>query len=92
MLALLLVGLPVSLLQGNALKNVLLGFANAMAAIGFAMFGPVEWSAVVPLAAGLLLGAWTGPVVARRLPTTLLRVGIATAGMGLAVSLAIQAY
>ena len=92
MLALLLVGLPLSLLQSNALKNVLLGLANAVAAVGFAVFGPVEWWAVLPLAAGLLLGAWTGPVVARRLPAGLLRVGIAIAGLGLAVSLALQAY
>jgi uncharacterized membrane protein YfcA len=92
MLALLLIGLPVSLLQGNALKNVLLGLANAMAAVGFAIFGPVDWAAVLPLAAGLLLGAWTGPAVARRVPTALLRTGIALAGMGLAVVLGIQAY
>jgi uncharacterized protein len=92
MLALLLVGLPVSLLQGNALKNVLLGLANAMAAVGFAMFGPVDWAAVLPLAAGLLLGAFTGPAIARRVPTGLLRTGIAIAGMGLAVALGMQAY
>ncbi|MDT7651793.1 MAG: uncharacterized protein QOI36_3199 [Pseudonocardiales bacterium] len=92
MLALLLVGLPVSLLQGNALKNVLLGLANAIAAVGFAVFGPVEWSAVLPLAVGLLAGAWTGPVVARRLPTAVLRIGIAIAGMVLAVTLGVQAY
>ena len=38
LLALLLVALPVSLLQGNAIKNVLLGLSNAVAAIGFAVF------------------------------------------------------
>jgi uncharacterized membrane protein YfcA len=92
MLALLLIGLPVSLLQGNALKNVLLGLANAIAAVGFALFGPVEWWAVLPLAVGLLVGAWTGPAVARRLPTALLRTGIALAGLGLAVVLAVRAY
>jgi uncharacterized membrane protein YfcA len=92
MLALLLIGLPVSLLQGNALKTVLLGLANAVAAVGFAVFGPVEWWAVLPLAAGLLVGAWSGPALARRLPTGLLRTGIALAGLGLAVSLAAQAY
>jgi uncharacterized membrane protein YfcA len=92
MLALLLVGLPVSLLQGNALKNVLLGLANAIAAVGFAVFGPVEWWAVLPLAVGLLVGAWTGPAVARRLPTAALRIGIGLAGIGLAVTLAVRAY
>src|SRR3954447_24002161 len=43
MLALIMIGLPVSLLQGNALKSVLLGLANAVAAVGFAVFGPVQW-------------------------------------------------
>ena len=92
MLALLLVGLPVSLLQGNALKNVLLGLSNAIAAIGFAVLADVRWWAVVPLAAGLFAGAWMGPAVARRLPTTLLRIAIAVAGLGLAVVLAVQAW
>lgn len=92
MLALILVGLPVSLLQGNALKNVLLGLANAVAAVGFAVFASVAWWAVLPLAAGLLVGAWLGPALARRLPTAVLRTGIALAGLGLAVALAVQAY
>lgn len=92
MLAVLLMGLPVSLLRGNALKNVLLGLANAAAAVGFAVLGPVHWWAVLPLAMGLVVGAWTGPALARRLPAALLRTGIALAGLGLAVALAVQAY
>jgi uncharacterized membrane protein YfcA len=92
MLALVLVGLPVSLLQGNALKTMLLGLANLVAALGFAAFGPVEWWAVPPMAAGLLVGAWCGPALARRLPTAVLRTGIAVAGLGLAVSLALRSW
>lgn len=92
LLALLLVALPVSLLQGNAIKNVLLGVSNAVAAIGFALFAPVDWWAVLPLAAGALVGARLGPVLARHLPPTALRVGIALAGLGLAVVLAVQAW
>lgn len=92
MLALVLVGLPVSLLQGNALKTVLLGLANLVAAAGFAVFGPVEWWAVPPMAAGLLVGAWCGPALARRLPPAVLRTAIAVAGMGLAVALALQSW
>ena len=88
MLALLLVGLPVSLLQGNALKNVLLGLANGVAAVGFAAVGPVDWAVVPPLAVGLLVGARLGPAVARRLPMTALRIGIGVAGLGLAAALA----
>jgi len=92
LLALLLVALPVSLLQGNAIKNVLLGVSNAIAAIGFALFAPVAWWAVLPLAAGALVGARLGPVLARHLPPTALRVGIAVAGLGLATVLAAAAW
>lgn len=92
MLALILVGLPVGLARGNALKAVLLGLANAAAAVGFALLGPVDWASVLPLALGLLAGGWTGPAVVRRLPADALRVGIALAGLALAVGLAVQAY
>ena len=92
MLALLLTALPEPLSRVNALKNVLLGAANVIAAAGFALFGPVDWSAVVPLTAGLLVGSWLGPAVVRRLPATPLRVAIALAGMGLAVKLGVDAF
>ena len=92
LLALLLVALPVSLLQGNAIKNVLLGVANTIAAVGFALFAPVDWRAVLPLAAGALVGSRLGPVIARHLPAAPLRIGIALAGLGLATSLAIGAW
>jgi uncharacterized membrane protein YfcA len=92
MLALIMIGLPLSLLRGNALKTVLLGLANAIAAVGFALFGPVEWWAVPPMAAGLLVGGWCGPWVARRLPTAALRTGIGVAGLGLAGWLAAQSW
>ena len=92
LLALLLVALPVSLLQGNAIKNVLLGVSNAVAAVGFALFAPVNWWAVLPLAAGALVGSRLGPVAARHVPATALRVGISLAGLGLATVLAIGAW
>jgi uncharacterized protein len=91
-LALLLVGLPVSVLEGNALKNVLLGLANAVAAVGFAAFGPVQWWAVAPMAVGVLVGGWLGPGLARRLPEAGLRIGIGVAGLALAVALGVDAY
>jgi uncharacterized membrane protein YfcA len=92
MLALLATVLPETLMRVNALKNVLLGLANVIAAVGFAVFGPVSWLAVVPLTIGLLLGSWFGPPVVRRLPANLLRIGIAVAGIGLAVKLGLDAY
>lgn len=92
MLALLITMLPETLVRANGLKNLLLGLANIIAAVGFAALGPVSWQAAAPLAAGLLVGSWTGPAVARRVPSEPLRVGIALAGLGLAVKLGLDAY
>jgi len=92
MLALLITVLPESLVRVNALKNVLLGLANVIAAVGFAAFGPVHWLAAVPLTGGLLLGSWFGPPVVRRLPANLLRIGIGVAGLALAIKLGLDAF
>ena len=91
MLALLSRLLAERLVRVNAVKNVLLGASNAVAAIGFVVFGDVVWSAAIPLAAGLLVGNYTGPALARRLPPVVLRVGIAVAGLVLAVVLFVDA-
>jgi uncharacterized membrane protein YfcA len=76
----------------NAVKNVLSALANGVAAIGFAIFGPVDWSAVAPLAAGFLVGGWLGPAIARRLPGQSLRVVAAVCGLVVALKLGIDAY
>jgi len=74
------------------MKNLLAGVANGIAAIAFAAFGPVRWMAVLPLAAGFLVGGRLGPSIVRRAPATALRVVIACAGLGLAAHLGITAY
>jgi len=76
----------------NALKNVVSGVANSVAAVSFAAFGPVRWAAVAPLAAGFLIGGWSGPSLVRRIPAQVLRVIVGTGGLVLAVRLAIAAY
>jgi uncharacterized membrane protein YfcA len=76
----------------NAVKNVLSGFANATAAISFALFGPVVWSAVAPLALGFLIGGWLGPKIARRLPGQSLRYLAAACGLAVAAKLVITSY
>lgn len=92
LLALLLFITTESLARANAMKNVLLGLANGVAALAFVFFGPVRWSAVVPLAAGFLVGGRLGPIVVRKAPAAPLRVAIACAGVGLAVHLGLDAY
>jgi hypothetical protein len=81
-------GLP----RSNALKNVVLGVANAVAAIAYIVLSPIAWSAGIPLAVGLFCGGLLGPRVVRRAPQTLLRRVIALAGIGLAIRLGLQAY
>ncbi|WP_308168493.1 sulfite exporter TauE/SafE family protein [Nonomuraea sp. NEAU-A123] len=76
----------------NATKNVLSGLANAVAALGFALFGPVDWGAALPLAAGFLLGGWLGPKIARRLPGQSLRYLAAGCGVAVAIKLGYDSY
>jgi len=92
MLAVLLNMFRESLARTNALKNVISGLANGVAGIGFAIFGPVRWTAVVPLAAGFLIGGWLGPAVVRRLPARGLRVFIGVCGLAVAARLAYGTY
>jgi uncharacterized membrane protein YfcA len=92
LLALLLAATPETLPRCNALKNVVLGVANLVAAVVFAVFGSVAWTVAVPLAVGLFVGACIGPIVVRHAPERALRVGIAFAGVGLAVYLGIDAF
>ena len=85
MLALLLITTPDTLARCNALKNVVLGISNVVAAVIFAVFGPVHWLVALPLAGGVLVGGRIGPVIVRHSPTRVLRVLIALAGLGLAI-------
>jgi uncharacterized membrane protein YfcA len=80
------------LIRINALKNAISGLANGVAAILFAVFAPVHWAYVPLLAAGFLIGGYTGPKLIRHLPVRPLRIFIATAGIALAVKLGISAY
>jgi uncharacterized membrane protein YfcA len=80
------------LVRINAIKNAVSGMANTMAAVCFAIFGDVRWHLVVPLAAGFLIGGWTGPKIARRVPAAAFRVLVSLGGLALAVKLGLSAY
>jgi len=80
------------LIRINAIKNVVAGAANLVAALLFSLYAPVDWAFVPPLAAGFLLGGYAGPRLARHLPAAALRVVVALAGLVLAVKLGASAY
>ncbi|WP_197500686.1 sulfite exporter TauE/SafE family protein [Mycobacterium sp. 852002-51961_SCH5331710] len=92
LLALLLRTGHASLAEANAGKNVILGVANSVAAIVFALLAPVQWGAMLVLGLGCLIGSRLGPVVVRHAPSGPLRVAIGAAGVALAVKLAIDTY
>ena len=81
-----------SLIRINALKNVLSGAANAVAAIAFALFAPVDWAVVPLLAGGFLAGGMIGPRLARKLPVKVLRLLVSLCGLALAIKLGVNAY
>jgi uncharacterized membrane protein YfcA len=83
-LALLLFTVDSELARANALKNVIVGVATAISALILVLAGPVDWTVVLPLAAGLFAGSLIGPKVARRVPAWILRWLVALVGLALA--------
>lgn len=67
----------------NALKNVLAGLVNAVAAIVFVIAASehVNWAAAALVAAGSVVGAVAGAMVGRRLSATVLRGVIVIVGI-----------
>ena len=81
LLAVTLTLLDPQLPRANAAKNMLLGASAVTSAALFLIVVPVDWTATVPLAAGFFAGSLVGPLVARRLPARVVRIGVA--GLGL---------
>lgn len=82
-LALLAVILDEPLARANALKNVVLGAADVVAAVAFLLFGPVRLAPALALGVGLLAGSSIGPSITRRAPEAPLRWAVAAMGAGL---------
>lgn len=89
-LSLILICTKESIWGATVLKSFLLGIANLIAAVGFAVFGPVHWVATLALAMGALVGGWFGPPVVKLIPPEVLRIGVAILGLGLAAWLLIR--
>jgi uncharacterized membrane protein YfcA len=84
MLAVLALRTTEPLAVTNAVKNVATSTANLVAALAYAVLAPVDWSSVLALASGALVGGWIGPQLVRVLPEAPLRWAIGLAGLGLA--------
>lgn len=70
-----------SLQRQNALKNVLAGLVNFVAAVVFALTTHVDWAAALAIACGSILGGVIGARVGRRLSPVALRATIIVVGI-----------
>ena len=76
----------------NAMKILLVGCANLLAAVAYAFLAPVDWRYAVTIMVSSFLGGRVGAHYARRIPSDPLRIGIATAGLVVAAVLAVRAF
>jgi hypothetical protein len=81
LLALLGIFLADSLQRHNALKNVLAGLVNAVAAVVFIIAAHLDWAAAGLIAAGSVIGGALGARIGRRLPAPVLRGVIVVVGI-----------
>lgn len=89
LLATLSVFVPDRLQRSNALKNVLAGTVNTVAAVLFIVFADVAWEAVAAVAVGATAGGTLGARFGRQIPADTLRVLVIALGVFVAVRLAI---
>ena len=88
LLAILGIAIDDDLQRVNALKVVLAGLVNFVAAIVFVLAAPhIAWGAVALIAAGSAVGGQLGARIGRRLPTPALRAVIVIVGVAAIVKL-----
>jgi uncharacterized membrane protein YfcA len=81
LLALTGIALPDDLQRLNAMKNVLAGLVNGVAAVVFIFFATVAWLPALLIAVGSAAGGQIGARVGRRLSPTVLRAVIVVVGL-----------
>jgi uncharacterized membrane protein YfcA len=82
LMAALGLGTTDTLHRDNALKNVLAGIVNAIAAVVFILISDqVDWVIVALIGVGTVVGAQLGARVGRRMPAALLRGFIIVVGV-----------
>jgi uncharacterized membrane protein YfcA len=76
-----------SLQRQNALKNILAGLVNFVAAVVFVATTHIDWTAAALIAGGSIVGGIIGAQVGRRLPPAALRAVIVVVGIAAVVKL-----
>jgi len=76
----------------NAIKILLAGCSNLLAALIFAFLAPVHWRYAVTIMVSSFFGGRVGAHYARRIPSDPLRISIAAIGLVVAAVLALRAF
>jgi uncharacterized membrane protein YfcA len=87
LLAMMGIAFTDSLQRVNAVKNILAGLVNGVAAVLFICLSHVSWTAAGLIAAGSIIGGQIGAHVGRRLPPAVLRAVIVCVGIAAIVKL-----
>jgi uncharacterized protein len=87
LLAVLGIMVPDDIHRSNAVKNVLAGLVNAVAALYFIVFANVAWEAVALVAVGAVVGGALGARYGRRIPPVVLRRLVIAIGLIVAAKL-----
>jgi uncharacterized membrane protein YfcA len=90
LLAVLGLGLDEGLQRVNAVKNVLAGLVNLVAAVIFVFVAHIAWDAALLIALGATMGGVIGARVGRRLPPTVLRGVIVLVGVSAILQLVLR--
>ncbi len=90
LVALLGVVLDEGMQRVNALKNVLAGVVNAVAAVLFICLTDIAWQPAALIAVGSIVGALAGARLGRRIPDSALRAAIVVVGTVVAVVLILR--
>ena len=75
------IGIQETLQRLNAVKNVLAGLVNGVAAVIFMAVAEVDWVVAALIAVGSVVGGQVGATVGRRLPPLALRIVIVLVGV-----------
>jgi uncharacterized membrane protein YfcA len=90
LLAILGLGLDEDLQRTNAVKNVLAGLVNAVAAIVFVFVAHIAWLPALLIAVGATAGGVLGARIGRRLPPAVLRGVIVAVGVSAIAQLVLR--
>lgn len=76
----------------NAIKNAICGLSNLVALLIYAFTSKIYWLDAIPMAVGMFVGGYLGPIVVRHVPVKIIRWTIAILAVTQALIYFKQAY